>query len=84
MARSYDNAPPNGESLRDTAARVLPFYITEILPAVMRGERVLCAAHGNSLRTLVMVLDRHTTQSILDLNLGTGVPMVCHTNGPYG
>jgi 2,3-bisphosphoglycerate-dependent phosphoglycerate mutase len=76
--RSYDIAPPNGESLKDTAARVLPYYITEMLPQVMRGERVLCAAHGNSLRALVMVLDRHTTQSILDLNLGTGVPMVYH------
>jgi 2,3-bisphosphoglycerate-dependent phosphoglycerate mutase len=78
--RSYDIAPPNGESLKDTAARVLPYYITEILPRVMRGERVLCAAHGNSLRALVMVLDRHTTQSILDLNLGTGVPMIYHFN----
>ena len=78
--RSYDIAPPNGESLKDTAARVLPYYITEILPRVMRGERVLCAAHGNSLRALVMVLDRHTTKSILDLNLGTGVPLVYHFN----
>ncbi|MEZ5785419.1 MAG: 2,3-bisphosphoglycerate-dependent phosphoglycerate mutase [Xanthobacteraceae bacterium] len=78
--RSYDIAPPNGESLKDTAARVLPYYITEILPRVMRGERLLCAAHGNSLRALVMVLDRHTPQSILDLNLGTGVPMVYQFN----
>jgi 2,3-bisphosphoglycerate-dependent phosphoglycerate mutase len=76
--RSFDIAPPNGESLKDTAARVLPYYITEMLPRVMRGERVLCAAHGNSLRALVMVLDRHTTRSILDLNLGAGVPMVYH------
>jgi 2,3-bisphosphoglycerate-dependent phosphoglycerate mutase len=78
--RSYDIAPPNGESLKDTAARVLPYYITEMLPRVMRGERVLCAAHGNSLRALVMVLDRHTTQSILDLNLGTGVPIIYRFN----
>ena len=70
--RSYDIAPPNGESLKDTAARVLPYYITDILPRVMRGERVLCAAHGNSLRALVMVLDRHTNKTILDVNLGTG------------
>ncbi|MEJ2435449.1 MAG: 2,3-bisphosphoglycerate-dependent phosphoglycerate mutase, partial [Pseudolabrys sp.] len=54
--RSYDVAPPGGESLRDTAARVLPYYINEILPAVLRGERVLVSAHGNSLRALVMVL----------------------------
>ena len=78
--RSYDIAPPGGESLKDTVARVLPYYIPEILPRVMRGERVLCAAHGNPLRALVMVLDRHTTKSILDLNLGTGVPMVYHFN----
>jgi 2,3-bisphosphoglycerate-dependent phosphoglycerate mutase len=78
--RSYDIAPPNGESLKDTAARVLPYYITEMLPRVMRGERVLCAAHGNSLRALVMVLERHTSQTILGLNLGTGVPMVYQFN----
>jgi 2,3-bisphosphoglycerate-dependent phosphoglycerate mutase len=74
--RSYDVAPPGGESLRDTAARVLPYYIQEILPRVLRQERVLVAAHGNSLRALVMVLDRHTTQSITQLNLDTGVPMI--------
>jgi 2,3-bisphosphoglycerate-dependent phosphoglycerate mutase len=74
--RSYDIAPPGGESLKDTAARVLPYYVQEILPRVMRSERVLVTAHGNSLRALVMVLDRHTTQSILDLNLETGVPVV--------
>ena len=74
--RSYDVAPPGGESLRDTAARVLPYYIQEILPRVMRGDRVLVSAHGNSLRALVMVLDRHTTESITKLNLDTGVPMI--------
>ncbi|MEX0752542.1 MAG: 2,3-bisphosphoglycerate-dependent phosphoglycerate mutase, partial [Xanthobacteraceae bacterium] len=56
--RSYDVAPPGGESLRDTAARVLPYYIQEIQPRVLRGERVLVVAHGNSLRALIMVLDR--------------------------
>jgi 2,3-bisphosphoglycerate-dependent phosphoglycerate mutase len=78
--RSYDIAPPGGESLRDTAARVLPYYIQEILPRVMRGEKVLVAAHGNSLRALVMVLDRHTTDSITKLNLDTGVPMIYSLN----
>src|SRR5947208_3378261 len=66
--RSYDVAPPGGESLRDTAARVLPYYIQEMLPRVLQGNRVLVSAHGNSLRALVMVLDRHTTESILKLN----------------
>jgi 2,3-bisphosphoglycerate-dependent phosphoglycerate mutase len=78
--RSFDIAPPGGESLRDTAARVLPYYIQEILPRVMRGERVLVAAHGNSLRALVMVLDRQTTESITKLNLDTGVPMIYRLN----
>ncbi|MGH6663355.1 MAG: histidine phosphatase family protein, partial [Pseudolabrys sp.] len=73
--RSYDVAPPGGESLRDTAARVLPYYIQEILPRVLRGEQVLVSAHGNSLRALVMVLDKHTPDSSTKLNLDTGVPM---------
>jgi 2,3-bisphosphoglycerate-dependent phosphoglycerate mutase len=78
--RSYEVAPPGGESLRDTAARVLPYYIQQILPRVMRSERTLVSAHGNSLRALVMVLDRHTTESITKLNLDTGVPMIYRLN----
>ncbi|MGB6313388.1 MAG: 2,3-bisphosphoglycerate-dependent phosphoglycerate mutase [Pseudolabrys sp.] len=78
--RSYDVAPPGGESLKDTLARTLPYYITEILPRVMRGEHVLVAAHGNSLRALVMVLDKHTPDSITKLNLETGVPMIYRLN----
>jgi len=78
--RSFDVAPPGGESLRDTAARVLPYYIQEILPRVLRGERVLVAAHGNSLRALVMVLDKHTPATITKLNLDTGVPMIYRLN----
>lgn len=74
--RSYDVPPPGGESLRDTGARVWPYYLTEILPRVLRGEKVLVAAHGNSLRSLVMVLDKLTKEEILKLNLATGVPMV--------
>jgi len=78
--RSYDVAPPGGESLRDTAARVLPYYIREILPRVLRGDRVLVSAHGNSLRALVMVLDQHTPETITELNLDTGVPMIYRLN----
>jgi 2,3-bisphosphoglycerate-dependent phosphoglycerate mutase len=74
--RSYDVPPPGGESLRDTGARVWPYYLTEILPRVLSGQKVLVAAHGNSLRSLVMVLDRLTKEEILKLNLATGVPMV--------
>jgi 2,3-bisphosphoglycerate-dependent phosphoglycerate mutase len=78
--RSYDVAPPGGESLKDTLARALPYYVTDILPRVLRGERVLVAAHGNSLRALVMVLDKHTPDSITKLNLDTGVPMIYRLN----
>ena len=78
--RSYDVAPPGGESLKDTLARTLPYYVTDILPRVLRGERVLVAAHGNSLRALVMVLDKHTPDSITKLNLDTGVPMIYRLN----
>ena len=80
--RSYDTPPPGkeGESLKDTGARVWPYYMTEILPRVLSGETVLVAAHGNSLRSLVMILDRMDTQSILKLNLGTGVPMIYKLN----
>lgn len=78
--RSYDVPPPGGESLRDTGARVWPYYLTEILPRVLKGQTVLVAAHGNSLRALVMVLDRLTKDEILKLNLATGVPMVYTLN----
>jgi 2,3-bisphosphoglycerate-dependent phosphoglycerate mutase len=74
--RSYDVQPPGGESLRDTVARVLPYYVQEVLPRVMRGERVLVAAHGNSLRALVMVLDRLTPDTIPSMELATGLPLV--------
>ena len=74
--RSYDVAPPGGESLRDTAARVLPYYIQEMLPRVLRGERVLVSAHGNSLRALVMVLEKHSPESIIKRELATGAPLV--------
>jgi 2,3-bisphosphoglycerate-dependent phosphoglycerate mutase len=74
--RSYDVPPPGGESLKDTVARVLPYYCQEILPEVLRGKRVIVAAHGNSLRALVMVLDRLTPATIPSMELETGVPLV--------
>jgi len=74
--RSYDVAPPGGESLKDTLARALPYYVTEILPRVLRGERVLVAAHGNSLRALIMVLEKLNKESILKREIGTGVPII--------
>jgi 2,3-bisphosphoglycerate-dependent phosphoglycerate mutase len=69
-------APPGGESLRDTGARVWPYYIHRIQPHVLRGERVLIAAHGNSLRALVKHLDHVGDQEIVELNIPTGIPLV--------
>ncbi len=66
--------------LKDTAARVLPYYIQEILPRVLRGQRVLVAAHGNSLRALVMVLERLSTSDIIKREIGTGVPLIYRLN----
>ena len=78
--RSYDVAPPGGESLKDTAARVLPYYIQEILPAALRGKRVLVSAHGNSLRALVMVLERLSPADIVKREIATGVPLIYRLN----
>jgi 2,3-bisphosphoglycerate-dependent phosphoglycerate mutase len=78
--RSYDVSPPGGESLKDTVARVLPYYCQHILPAVLNGKRVIVAAHGNSLRALVMVLDKLTPQTIPAMELETGVPLVYRLN----
>jgi 2,3-bisphosphoglycerate-dependent phosphoglycerate mutase len=78
--RSYDVAPPGGESLKDTAARVLPYYIQDMLPRVLRGERVLVSAHGNSLRALVMVLDHLSPQEIVKREIATGVPLIYRLN----
>jgi 2,3-bisphosphoglycerate-dependent phosphoglycerate mutase len=74
--RSYDVAPPKGESLKDTVARTLPYYVQEILPRVLRGERTLVAAHGNSLRALIMVLEKLSPEGIVKRELATGVPIV--------
>jgi 2,3-bisphosphoglycerate-dependent phosphoglycerate mutase len=76
--RSYEVSPPGGESLRDTVARTLPYYVRTILPCVLRGETTLVAAHGNSLRALVMVLDGLTPKTIPSMEIATGVPLVYH------
>ncbi len=73
--RSYDVAPPNGESLKDTRARVLPYYDAHILPLLQQGKKVLVVAHGNSLRALVMMLDNISERDIPDLNIPTGAPL---------
>lgn len=74
--RSYDVQPPNGESLKDTAARALPYFFDKILPEVKAGKNVLVPAHGNSLRAIVMELDKLTREQVLELNIPNGVPIV--------
>lgn len=72
--RSYDIAPPNGESLKMTQERVLPYYQREILPLLKQGNNVLIVAHGNSLRALVMALEKLTPEEIVAVNIPTGIP----------
>lgn len=74
--RSYDVAPPKGESLKDTAARTLPYFKEAILPSLKDNANIIVAAHGNSLRSIVMDLDQLTREQVLELNIPTGVPIV--------
>ena len=78
--RSYDVPPPGGESLRDTGARVWPYYLHNIQPHVLREETVLVAAHGNSLRALIMALEGLSGEEIVKRELATGVPMIYELN----
>lgn len=89
--RSYDIPPPNDvtelnpegytESLKDTAARALPYFHKEILPKVCEGKNVLVSAHGNSLRAIVMELDQLTKEEVLELNIPNGVPIIYEYDG---
>lgn len=81
--RSYDVPPPGGESLKDTADRTLPYYQAEILPQLKAGKTVLVAAHGNSLRALVMAIEGLTPDEILAREIGTGEPTT-YKIGPDG
>ena len=74
--RSYDVRPPGGESLADTAARVLPYWEARILPDLRAGKNLLVVAHGNSLRALVMHLDGLTRAQVLELEIPTGAPLL--------
>ncbi len=79
--RSFDVPPPGGESLKDTAARALPYFDAEIRPLVAAGRTVLVAAHGNSLRAIVMALEGLTPEQILKRELATGEPVVYRIGG---
>ena len=81
--RSYDVPPPGGESLKDTAARTLPYYEAEILPLLKQDKTILIAAHGNSLRALVMAIENLTPEQILKREIATGQPTV-YRIGPDG
>jgi 2,3-bisphosphoglycerate-dependent phosphoglycerate mutase len=74
--RSYDVAPPGGESLKDTAARAVPYFEVKIAPHLAKGKHVLVVAHGNSLRAIVMHLDRLTAEQVTGLEVPTAVPIV--------
>ena len=73
--RSFDTPPPGGESLKNTAERVLPYFKKEILPQLLEGKNILIAAHGNSLRSLVMELDQLTKEQVVKLEIATGDPI---------
>jgi 2,3-bisphosphoglycerate-dependent phosphoglycerate mutase len=74
--RSYDVNPPGGESLKTTAERVLPYFEGNILPSILEGENILVVAHGNSLRAIVMVIEKLTPREILEVNIPTAVPLL--------
>lgn len=74
--RSFNIAPPNGESLKDTADRTLPYFESEIMSAVKSGKNVIISAHGNSLRAITMQLDELSAEEIVKLEIATGVPIV--------
>jgi 2,3-bisphosphoglycerate-dependent phosphoglycerate mutase len=74
--RSFDVCPPGGESLKDTAERVLPYYERTIKPHLLNGDTILVAAHGNSLRALVMELEQLSREQVLELNIPTGAPLL--------
>ena len=78
--RSFDVRPPGGESLKDTAERVLPYYDSYIRPALLAEKTVLVVAHGNSLRALIMHLEHLSKEEVLELNIPTGVPIFYEMN----
>jgi 2,3-bisphosphoglycerate-dependent phosphoglycerate mutase len=79
--RSYDVRPPGGESLKDTAERVLPYYEQTIKPYLLKGDTILISAHGNSLRALIMELEQLSREQVLELNIPTGAPLIYELDG---
>lgn len=82
--RSYDVRPPNGESLEMTAARAIPYFKEKVVPQLDLGKSVLICAHGNSIRSIIMVLDNLSKQEVLKLEIATGDPIIYdYTNGTF-
>lgn len=79
--RSFDVPPPGGESLKDTAERTLPYYNAQIVPQLAAGKTIIIAAHGNSIRSLVMQLEQLSPEQILKVEIATGVPIVYKLDG---
>jgi len=79
--RSYDVAPPGGESLKDTCARAIPYFEKHVLPLVKAGKNILVVAHGNSLRGLIKDLEGKSAEEITELEIPTGVPIVYDLDG---
>lgn len=73
--RSYENPPPNGESLKDTAERTIPFFEENILPQLKAGKNIFISAHGNSLRSIIMFIEKLKKEEILSLEIPTGKPL---------
>ncbi len=73
--RSYDMGPPGGESLKETGERVMPFFLNEIFPLILKGENIIVSAHGNSLRSLIKYLDKLSSKEIVKLEIPTGSPI---------
>ncbi|HPE84577.1 MAG TPA: 2,3-bisphosphoglycerate-dependent phosphoglycerate mutase, partial [Chlamydiales bacterium] len=73
--RSYATSPPGGESLKDTAARTLPYFQSTIVPHLDQGKNVLISAHGNSLRAIIMQLDNLSEEDVVKLEIPTGLPL---------
>lgn len=81
--RSYNVKPPGGESLKDTKERTIPFFYDVICPDIRSGKNILIVAHGNSLRSIIMMLDDLNSEDILNINLETGVPIVYNINSDF-
>jgi len=78
--RSYNVRPPGGESLEDTQKRVNAYFRSRILPHLLQGDNVLITAHGNSLRSIIMMLDHLSPSEVMELELATGIPIAYELN----